>query len=1393
MIHQRLSGLALIGLSCAVLAAGEVAPPYLRKDTWQETLRLSREALAAQEDEALARSPLGDGVVISPWHVVGPFRGSNRKSAFAEVYPPEHKVDLAEAYDKKTRWQKKAEWLDGVVIELEAPDNAAFYLYRTIAVKSDRWLPVWLGSDDGLAVWLNGQKVLSKDVGRGVEPNQENVKLALKKGENALLLKIHNQGGGCGFYFSTSEDPGPLGRSVRAREQLWDRLAADFPSAEAQSQMAWERADHIWRGDWRAGSVDELAKRYANATRGVGHDEAQRLAREAKTPADLDALRKLYYASRRAESLVAGWHETDLRSLRLGVEDLRQSFGSRYPKGPEYLQRLEQCEKEFADLRQAGALDAKNARFVDWLGRFDALRREALLANPLFDFERLLVLRRNFPGAGRKVMGSACGLIGLNSHTNDDIPHRGWDNEIGIFSNLRNGPKYQTLYRSPDRTILRDLDLEFDGERIMFSGICANDRWAIFEIRADGSGLKQLSPVDLSDVDFFDSCYLPDGRIVTASTAGYQGLPCESGGKPMVNLYQLDLKKNAIRQLTFEQDSDWHPTTLNDGRVMYLRWEYTDSMHYYSRRLFVMNPDGTGQLAYYGSGSMFPPAFKFAKAIPGDPSKVVGIIAGHHDFPEHGRLAVVNPWLNDFYPFRYRPKSKEWGKPGSYMNAIPEILPAEKTGFVNEIPGYGQNVVGNVCDGIAQQAWKEGKPQFLHPWPLSDKHFLVSMKRNANALWGIYLVDLFDNMTLVAEIEDAVLFQPIPLRARPRPPIIPDRINLNRKTADVHISDIHAGPGLQGIPRGTVKSLRVVAYHYAYLGRGGHASLGVESSWDVKRVLGTTPVEADGSAQFQIPANTPVFLQPLDQDGAALQLMRTWFVGMPGEYVSCVGCHENRRTTLPIRKTIAGQREALPLKPWYGESRPFAFEFEVYPLVQRRCVGCHDGTPAKNGAFKPSFKDARKAYDGMHPYTNRPGPESDMALLPPMEYHASTSPLVQMLKKGHHGVALNPEEWERLYCWIDLNVPFKGAWLPGTYRGQPQQQRRKELAQKFAGLDADPEDEYRRAEQSFRQRPPETFVVPVPPAPAGPDGLQAEGWPLDAEAAVALQKRQAKGDLRRTVTLDGGFRMDLAFIPSGTFVMGSLEGYPDERPRQVVKIGKPFWMGVCEVTNAQYEAFDPTHDTRYIDEHGKDHCVPGYIANHPDQPVARVSWQEAMAFCKWMGDRSGLKVTLPTEAQWEWAARAGTATPFFYGDLDTDFGKFANLADRQLRFTNTSFPGGSNLHNRLPYPPEMNFPLRDDRFEDRWFVVDYVGQCEPNAWGLKDMIGNVCEWTRSSYRQYPYKDDDGRNDGKLEERKAVRGGSWADRPKDAGSSVRRAYETHQKVFNVGFRVIVEQD
>jgi formylglycine-generating enzyme required for sulfatase activity len=581
---------------------------------------------------------------------------------------------------------------------------------------------------------------------------------------------------------------------------------------------------------------------------------------------------------------------------------------------------------------------------------------------------------------------------------------------------------------------------------------------------------------------------------------------------------------------------------------------------------------------------------------------------------------------------------------------------------------------------------------------------------------------------------------------------------------------------LKDVPRGTVKSLRVFAYHFGYFGKASFEIIGTQAGWDVKRVLGTVKVESDGSADFIVPANTPISLQPLDSEGRAVQLMRSWLVGMPGERVSCAGCHENRAETLSLKRTLASQHAPAPLTPWYGPARPFDFANEVYPVLQKYCIGCHDQPATIGPRSKPSFRQPDVAYNTLHPYVHRPGPEADMALLNPMEYHASTSPLIQLLEKGHHGVrldSLSRESRERLYCWIDLNVPRHGSFeLPADK--QHVAQRRCELNKALAGIEVDPEQEMADA----RKNAPSVSFEPSPKSAAdAPDALRAKGFPFIATAGEV-----------KTIDLGRGIKLVLRRIPAGEFVMGSRDGAPDERPRAVVRIAQPFWMAETETSNAQYALFDPAHDTRYLDMHYMDRVTPGYIANHPDQPVARVAWQEAMRFCEWLRRKTGLHATLPTEAQWEWAARAGTDTQFFYGTMDADFSRFANLADQSLRWFKMGFPGAGNLQTRAPYPADNNFPLRDERFRDKSLVVDYVGQTEPNPWGLKDMIGNVSEWTRSTYRPYPYRDDDSSTG-----RKVARGGSWADRPTDAGSTVRRAYEPWQKIYNVGFRVIIVPD
>ncbi len=191
----------------------------------------------------------------------------------------------------------------------------------------------------------------------------------------------------------------------------------------------------------------------------------------------------------------------------------------------------------------------------------------------------------------------------------------------------------------------------------------------------------------------------------------------------------------------------------------------------------------------------------------------------------------------------------------------------------------------------------------------------------------------------------------------------------------------------------------------------------------------------------------------------------------------------------------------------------------------------------------------------------------------------------------------------------------------------------------------------------------------------------------------------------------------------------------------------------------------------------------GYPLNGPKQPVARVSWNEAMAFCAWLSEKTGGQFTLPDEAQWEFACRAGTATPMWYGETNADFAAVANLADKSLSKVDTfdpwKLPSGA-IH---PWRPAI------DTVNDGNRVSATVGSYAANPWGLFDMHGNVAEWTRSMYRPYPWHADDGRNDTSGQAERAVRGGSWYDRPVRARGAFRQHYAPWQRIFDVGFRVV----
>ncbi len=1077
-----------------------------------------------------------------------------------------------------------------------------------------------------------------------------------------------------------------------------------------------------------------------------------------------------------------GIAQAQWEALELAICDLMADFGPRYPKGSEYLRQLQALRKEHDTLLAADRLDPSDVERLGQLaGRFRMLQRDALLDHPLLQGRRLLVIER---GAGN---------LGLpaNWESNSSLARTGFDNRLRILAPIRPDGQMTTLFEPPEGRFVGDVDLHWNADRLLFSMPGSNGRWQVHELRIDGTGLRELRLIHEPDVDNYDACYLPDGRIVFTSTAPFVGVPCVYGASHVTNLYRLE-RDGSIRQLTVDQEHNWCPEVLPNGRILYLRWEYTDLPHAHSRILFHMNPDGTGQAEYFGSNSYFVNSFFYARPVPGHPRKVVGIATGHHGNARSGRLLVVDPGLGR----------------------------REAEPVVQEIPGRGKRVEPLIRDNLADGVW----PQFLHPYPLSEKYFLVSARPTPASLWGIYLVDVFDNMVLVKEQPGYALLEPVLIDQRPVPPVLPDRSDRSRRDAVVYLSDIYRGGGLAGIPRGTVKRLRLVTYHYSYQGMGGLLGcIGMDGPWDIKRVLGTVPVEEDGSALFRVPAMTPIAVQPLDAEGKALQLMRSWFTAMPGEVVSCVGCHEPQNTGPVNRHTLAAKRPPAEITPWYGPPRGFAFAREVQPVLDRYCTSCHDGRPQSNGKPLSDLRGSKMitdwksdiaghvsptvggkfsvAYAELHRFVRRPGIESDLHMLSPMDYHADSTELVQLLRKGHYGVELDPESWDRVITWIDLNAPYHGTWseIVGPAAVARQAARRREMLRRYAGVDGDPEAipelprpalaRGRQADAHARAPASDTIGGAAAPQSGGASPpTSAAGEPAEAFKAPIVRGGWKPAPPQR-FDLGGGVGLEMVQVPPGEFILGNPQGDPDERPPTPVTIPRPFWLGRVEVTNEQYARFDPTHDSHVESMHGYQFGMHGYALNRPRQPVVRVSWAQAMAFCQWLSQRTGRRFRLPTEAEWEWACRAGTATPFFFGPEDADYSPFANLGDVSLRqLALDTYIQVRVLQNPGKYD---DWVPRDQRYDDGVLVTAEVGRYQPNPWGLYDMHGNVWEWTLSAYRPYPYRQEDGRNDVGSFERRVVRGGSWYDRPKRCRSSFRLAYWPFQRVFNVGFRVAME--
>jgi len=571
--------------------------------------------------------------------------------------------------------------------------------------------------------------------------------------------------------------------------------------------------------------------------------------------------------------------------------------------------------------------------------------RAMAIKNPLLDFDDLLFVKR---------------VPGQFTHMSDQ--YYGWFSRPGgglyVLEGFKTGrPRIRCLSEElPAGSVLRP-DLSYDGHRVLFAhcryypGLAADRNkldkehlpedafYHLYEIGLDGTGLRRLSSGKYDD---FDGRYLPDGRIVLLSTRRGRFVQCgresaaqrqdgaggdcyvRCGGGPerpvaVYTLHVMDADGRNLAPISPFEMFEWTPSVDQQGRIIYARWDYVDRYNMPFMKLWSTNPDGTNPQAVFGNYTRAPHCAFEVRAIPGS-HKLVFTGSGHHA-ATGGSLVLLDP--------RKGPDGEE-----PMVRLTPEVCFPEA----------------------------EGWPQsyFAGPYPLSEEHYLVSwsdrplppgvpppgwgLPGGPNDL-GLYLFDAFGNLNLLYRDPCIGCETPLPLKPRARPPQVASALRRDAaEEGEFLLADVYRG--LRGVPRGTIRRLRLIGVPPKTHPTMNRPNMGVTRDDPGKFILGTVPVEPDGSAYFRAPAGVSLFFQALDRRGMAVQTMRSAVYVQPGQTLACIGCHEPRAMAPPAGVVAASRRSASKLTPGPEGSWPLDFQVLVQPMLQRRCVECHrPGTP----------------------------------------------------------------------------------------------------------------------------------------------------------------------------------------------------------------------------------------------------------------------------------------------------------------------------------------------------------------------------------------------------------------------------------------------------------------
>ncbi|VGO14578.1 hypothetical protein PDESU_03141 [Pontiella desulfatans] len=673
------------------------------------------------------------------------------------------------------------------------------------------------------------------------------------------------------------------------------------------------------------------------------------------------------------------------------------------------------------------------------------LRRKAAFSNPLLDFDSLLFLKHNPKARGDNHMVDQ--YLGFNQSSGG-----------GIF-------RLDHPFTNPQATSLLDdeldqengsfisLDLDYDANEILFAytpldwkGHTETNNWNgqpwnpqeasrnnhnkhycfleesafhIFKANADGGNLRQLTTGQWDD---FDPVFLPSGRIVFISARAGGTQRCGYRFIPTYTLFGMMPDGSDIQQFSWHDTNEWHPSVNHDGMLVYTRWDYVDRDSDIAHHLWFCYPDGRDPRSMHGNypdnRSHRPWMEMSIRAVPGS-HQYTAVAAPHHG-EAYGSLVLIDQALPD-------DRAMSQVKRITPLSAFPE---SEITPGLSFRDGKGNK----------QRDWNYGTP-----WPLSDDFHLCVYSHKKLGNYGIYLVDSFGNRELIYRDPSISCLDPIPFRPRTRPPVIPVQTQqmqadrepgLDPSIGTVSVMNVYEGefPIPEGI---TIKELRIVnvfpkSTHAIDNPRIGHADQSI-----ARGVLGTVPVEEDGSVFFECPTGAGLYFQLLDEHGMMVQNMRTDTYLHPGEKLNCIGCHEDKLNAPKINRVpLALKRPPSKIKPEAPGSWPLTFPRLVQPVLDKHPDFFAALYPEKNlsgtefgkWGWSQAMHTLEKDAWGKHGGNGALSKKNKRSYSLPMQEGARVSKLWKKLEAAGAREKLPPEDLRRITLWLDCNSNFYGAY-----------------------------------------------------------------------------------------------------------------------------------------------------------------------------------------------------------------------------------------------------------------------------------------------------------------------------------------------------------------------------